>query len=223
MFTRRWVDVATAAAAAALAALCAWAVAGGTVGELESRIFAAVNGWPDALRRPLWVLQTPGVLAAPLVVAVAALLLRRWRLALALVLLVPLKLVVEREVIKELVQRERPGTTIPDAVLRDVPSAGLSFPSGHAVIAFGIAVLLAPYLRRRWVVVVVALAVLNSVARVYLGAHAPLDVVGGAAAGAAVAALLNLLVGVPAQRPAHPDRPALRHGKRSMRSGPADA
>jgi undecaprenyl-diphosphatase len=38
------------------------------------------------------------------------------------------------------------------------------------------------------------------VARVYLGAHAPLDVVGGAALGVAIGAALNLLVGVPAFR-----------------------
>ena len=41
-------------------------------------------------------------------VAVGALALRRWRLAAALVLVVPLKLVLER-VVKLLVQRERPG------------------------------------------------------------------------------------------------------------------
>lgn len=197
-YRRRWADVATAFAAAGVTALCARAVVPGTVGDLERRVFAAVNGWPDVLRGPLWVVQVLGVLGAPLVLAVVALAVRRWRLALALALLVPVKLVVEREVLKDLVSRERPGTTIPDAVLRDVPSAGPSFPSGHAIIAFGAVVLLAPYLRRRWVLVVVALAVLNSVARVYLGAHAPLDVVGGAAAGAGAGALLNLLVGVPA-------------------------
>jgi membrane-associated phospholipid phosphatase len=200
-YRRRWADAGTAVAGAVLAGACAWAVAPGTVGDLERRVFAFVNGWPDALRWPLWVFQTLGVLGLPLVVAAVALVLRRWRLALALVLLVPLKLGVERELLKELVQRERPGTTIPDAVLRDVPSAGVSFPSGHAVIVFGIVVLLAPYLRRRWLLLAVALAVLNSVARVYLGAHAPLDVVGGAAAGAAVAAVLNLVVGVPAGSP----------------------
>jgi membrane-associated phospholipid phosphatase len=113
---------------------------------------------------------------------------------------VPLKLLVEKDVLKELVRRERPGTTIPGAVLRDVPSAGPSFPSGHAIIAFGMVVLVAPYLRRRWqLAVVIALAVLNSLARVYLGAHAPLDVLGGAAAGAALGALLNLVLGVPAR------------------------
>lgn len=215
---RRWADAGTAVAAIAVSAVSAWAVAPGTVGDLERRAFAVVNGWPDALRPPLWLFQTLGVLGMPLLVAAGALALRRWRLAVALCLLVPLKLLVEREVLKALVQRERPGTTIPGALLRDVPSAGLSFPSGHAVIAFGIVVLLAPYLRRRWVIVVVALAVLNSVARVYLGGHAPLDVIGGAAAGAALGALLNLLVGVPL--PDRPGRPAPPAGPRPARAGP---
>jgi hypothetical protein len=63
----------------------------------------------------------------PLVVAAAALVWRRWRLAAALVLVVPLKLALER-VAKLLVQRQRPGTTVPDAILRGVPHGGLSSP-----------------------------------------------------------------------------------------------
>ena len=201
-FVHRRSDAWTAAAAAAGTALAAWAAASGTVGSFERSIFRFVNGWPDGLRPVLFVFQLLGVLGMPLVVAVVALVLRRWRLALGLLLLVPAKLLVEREVLKALVRRERPGTTVPGAVLRDVPSAGASFPSGHAIIVFGIVVLLAPYLRRRWqLLVVVALAVLNSVARVYLGAHSPLDVVGGALAGIAVGALLNLGLGVPGRAP----------------------
>jgi membrane-associated phospholipid phosphatase len=205
-YRRRRADALTVAGGAALAGLCGWAASSGTVGALERRVFELVNERPEAWRAPLWGAQLLGLLGVPLVVAAVALLLRRWRLALALVLLVPLKLLVEREVLKELVHRERPGTTIPGAVLRDVPSAGDSFPSGHAMIAFGVAVLLLPYLSRRWQVLVVVLAVLNSLARVYLGGHAPLDVVGGAATGAAIAAVLDLVLGVPVRptvRPPH--------------------
>jgi membrane-associated phospholipid phosphatase len=81
--------------------------------------------------------------------------------------------------------------------LRDVPLVGPSFPSGHAIIAFGIAWLVAPYLPRRWQVVVFALCALVAFARVYLGAHNPLDVTAGAAAGIAIGSLLNLAFGVP--------------------------
>jgi membrane-associated phospholipid phosphatase len=191
-----------ALAAAAGTALCAWAVSGGTVGAFERSVFSAVNGLPDGLRPVMYGFQLLGVLGAPLLVAAVALILRRWRLALALVLLVPAKLLVEKDLLKEVVHRERPGTTIPDAVLRHVPSAGDSFPSGHAIIAFGMVVLVAPYLRHRWqLLVVAALAVLNSVARVYLGAHSPLDVLGGALAGVTLGALLGLALGVPAPPP----------------------
>ena len=140
----------------AVTALTAWAVAPGTVGAAERAVFRFVNGWPDAVRWPLWAFQTLGVLGVPLLVAAGALALRRWRLAAALIALVPLKLAVEHQVLKLLVHRERPGTTVPGAVLRDVPSAGASFPSGHAIVAFGVVVLLLPYLRHRWQALVVA-------------------------------------------------------------------
>jgi len=98
------------------------------------------------------------------------------------------------------VQRERPGTTVPDAILRGVHPGGLSFVSGHAIITFAIAGLLGLVLPRRWAVVAFVLATLNGVARVYLGAHNPLDVVGGAAVGLAIAAALDLVLDVARDR-----------------------
>lgn len=183
----------------AVLAICTVVVADGRVGPAERAVFHAVNGLPGWLYGPMLVAQYLGVLAMPLVVALGALAFRRWRLAAALALVVPLKLVAER-IPKELVQRERPGTTVPDAILHGVHSAGLSFTSGHAIITFAIAGLLVLVLPRRWGVVAFVLASLNAVARVYLGAHNPLDVVGGAAIGLALAAALDLVLDVAHQR-----------------------
>jgi membrane-associated phospholipid phosphatase len=81
-----------------------------------------------------------------------------------------------------------------------VPSAGLSFTSGHAIITFAIAGLLVLVLPRRWGILAFVLATCNAVARVYLGAHNPLDVVGGAAIGLAIAAGLDLVFDVARDR-----------------------
>jgi membrane-associated phospholipid phosphatase len=194
-------DLIVLAASLAVFAGCALLVADGRVGPIERAAFHTVNGLPDWLYSPMLLFQYLGVLAMPLVVAVGALAFRRWRLAAALVLVVPLKLALER-VVKLLVERERPGTTVPDAVLRGVHPGGLSFVSGHAIITFAIAglLVLVLVLPRRWAVVAFVLATLNAVARVYLGAHNPLDVVGGAAVGLAIAAALDLVLDVSRDR-----------------------
>ncbi len=188
-------DLVVLVASLAVLAGCAVVVSNGRVGPAERAVFHAVNGLPGWLYGPMLAAQYLGVLLMPLVVAAGALVFRRWRLAAALVLVVPLKLAAEK-VPKMLVERKRPGTTVPDAILHGVPSAGLSFTSGHAIVTFAIAGLLALVLPRRWAVVAFVLATLNAVARVYLGAHNPLDVVGGAAIGLAIAAVLDLVLDV---------------------------
>jgi membrane-associated phospholipid phosphatase len=55
-------------------------------------------------------------------------------------------------------------------------------------------------LPRRWGILAFVLATCNAVARVYLGAHNPLDVVGGAAIGLAIAAGLDLVLDVASDR-----------------------
>ncbi len=188
----------TAAGGLLLVVACSLVAHSGRVPGWERQIFRAVNGLPGWLYRPMWLLQLAGVVGTPLLLAIGALVWRKWRLALALALLAPLKLVVELRILKHLVERGRPGQNEPGAILHNVPPAGLSFPSGHAIVAFGIAVLLAPYLRTRGRTVVFGLAVLVCVSRVYLGAHNPLDVVAGAGAGLLLGGLLTVLVGIPA-------------------------
>jgi undecaprenyl-diphosphatase len=200
---RRWRLDGLVLLGGAATAATGMALAQDAVSPVEERIFRLFNDLPDWLHVPMWIGQLPGVLLVPLGLAGVAALRRRWRLALALALLVPAKLAVEYGVIKALVHRERPAASLCQGDLsclhvRGVPEAGVSIPSGHAMIALGTWWLVAPYLGRRWQRVTLGACLLVPVARMYLGAHNPLDVLVGGAAGVAVAAGLNLLVGVPA-------------------------
>ncbi len=170
----------------------------GRVPGWEQGIFHGINGLPDALESPMWLLQLPGLLFTPVIVAAVALVFRKWVLATMLVVFVPIKLFVEKGIVKQLVERQRPGTSIcrGDTTcgnFRDVPIEGLSFVSGHAMVTGGIAAILLPYLPRRWRWIPVVIAALNATARVYLGAHNPLDVIGGCAIGVAIGALFHLV------------------------------
>jgi undecaprenyl-diphosphatase len=87
--------------------------------------------------------------------------------------------------LKAVFDRQRPYEVIPEAdpLLRwDV--AG-SFPSGHAATSVAGAVVLA-YLVGRWWPWLALLAAAVAFSRVYVGVHYPLDVLAGAAVGAAV-------------------------------------
>ena len=178
----------------------------GRVAGWEQAIFHGINGLPDWLRPAMWVFQLAGLLLVPLVVAVGALAFRRYRLAIALLAFIPLKLLIEKGVVKNLVERERPATTICHLDLscghfRDVPLESLSFVSGHAIISWGVATLLYPYLPGRWRWLPFLIATLNAIARVYLGAHNPLDVIGGAGIGVALGGLLTMAIGSPVPTP----------------------
>ena len=188
------------AAAVGLAVLLAGmaVVHNGNVPDWERSVFDAINGLPDFLYPVLWPFQQLGVVVVGPILAIVAALTRRYRLAIALVLATVLKLLMERAV-KAAVSRQRPGTTIgASAHLRgDVHAVGESFVSGHAVLVAAMACLIVPYLPRQWRFVPWVLLGLVMVARVYVGAHNPLDVICGAALGVAIGSGLNLVVGVP--------------------------
>lgn len=167
----------------------------GRVGPAEESVFRAVNELPEWLYRPLWVFQQFGnIVVAFLVVLAVAAALRNRRLAVAAVLGVGAKLALER-VVKSVIERERPGTSLGDVVARgEVSLAGLSFVSGHVVITTALALALTAALPGRWRVVPWVVVALNGFGRIYVGAHNPLDVVGGLGLGMMIGGGLYALV-----------------------------
>ena len=195
-------DVRTGATVA-LAGLLVLVVTGlvarnGRVGPAERRVFEAVNGLPDWLYRPLGIFQQFGnLVVALLVVLVVAAVLRRWELTVAGVVAILAKLSLER-VVKSVVERRRPGTTVPDAILRgDVSAGGLSFVSGHATITVAMATALTAVVPRRWLIPIWLVVALNGFTRIYVGAHNPLDIVGGTGLGLVIGGPLYAWLATP--------------------------
>lgn len=164
----------------------------GEVPRWEADLLLAVNGWPDWLEPIMWTLQQVGVLAAPLLGGIViAWVSGRWEYLIPFVLLMPLKLVVEKAVLKQLVERQRPFVSIgPEVDVRGPAFEGLSFPSGHATTAVAFGILVAAFLPRRWRPLPMVWALIVCVARLHFGEHNVLDVVAGAAMGTLFATVL---------------------------------
>jgi undecaprenyl-diphosphatase len=208
-FERRRLDAVVLGGGLLVLGACGAAAHGGTVSDPERAVFEAVNHLGSALEPVMHNVQFLGVLAVGPLVALIALVLRRWRLAAAALLVTVAKLAAER-LVWQVVVRDRPGTTEPNAIVRGgTATTGVSFVSGHVVLTAALAWVITPYLPGRWKVVPWIVMGLVGFARMYLGAHNPLDVLGGAALGLAIGAAANLIVAVPRQRerPEHVPRP----------------
>jgi undecaprenyl-diphosphatase len=183
------------------------------IGPVEAAVFRAVNRLPDPLYGPGWVVMQAGnVNAAPLA-GLVALGTGRPRLATRLTLTGLITWTMAK-LIKRFYRRPRPAYLMANVRCRGKEPSGMGYVSGHAGIATGIAVALLPELRAPARTAIAALAPVVGLCRIYVGAHLPLDVVGGAALGLAVDAAVSSLV------PSDP-RPVITTAERRAGAAPA--
>lgn len=152
----------------------------------DAALFRSVNGLPDALAPIVWGPMQVGALASPLVIA-GWLAGRGRRPEAGLVAATGVSAWAIAKGVKRAVARGRPGDHLDGVQLR-VGSAdhGLGYPSGHAAVAVTIATALGRA-RPPWRLALLAIAGVVGLSRIYVGAHYPLDVVGGWALGFLVA------------------------------------
>jgi membrane-associated phospholipid phosphatase/predicted Ser/Thr protein kinase len=172
------------------------------IGVREANLFRLINdlALPGWTRWPVWGVMQLGVIGAVPLVAGLALVTRRIRLA-AYAALAGGTIYLVAKLVKAFVQRGRPQTLLDNVYIFDIPDRGLGYVSGHSAVAVALATVASPFLGRRARRVAWTLAGLVCVARIYVGSHLPLDVVGGAALGWAAGALVLLVFGAPTGQP----------------------
>lgn len=172
------------------------AARGNRVSACEERTFRAINGLPDALYPPGWVVMQLGTLGAAPATAGAAWLAGDRKLAGRLLAGGSITWLLAKGV-KRAVGRDRPASLLPGTRGRGGGAAGLGYLSGHAGVAFALGAAALPRLNGPGRLLVLGATPTVALTRVYVGAHLPLDIVGGAALGLAVEAGLAMLTARP--------------------------
>ena len=159
---------------------------------LETAVFRAVNDLPDTLLPVVWLPMQSGSFGAVPVGALGALVSRGRRPAAAVVTAGVAAYLLAKGV-KRLSRRPRPAELLENVHGRRSRQAGGGFPSGHAAVSAALATAAFPELTRGGRAVAASLAVAAPFGRMYVGAHLPLDVVGGSVLGIAVGSLARRL------------------------------
>jgi undecaprenyl-diphosphatase len=182
--------------AAGMAVLLATAIAASRdrVGRYEATAFRSVNGLPDALYPPAWVIMQVGALGAAPVAAGAALLAGDRELAVRL-LAGGTGTWALSKLVKRMVHRPRPAILLPGTRRRGREAAGLGYLSGHAGVAVALGAAALPRFGPAGRALILGTVPAVGLTRIYVGAHLPLDAAGGAALGLAIDAALALAQG----------------------------
>ena len=169
--------------------------------QVQVNAFRLINELPPFVGPPLLGVMQLGALGAVGVLTLIAWLGRRARLA-PLLLGAGAASWTVAKLLQQLIDEDPPSLRVSRVVLHGAQAPGFAFPATHVAVAAAMATvargeLSRPARRLAWIAVA-----LVGVARIYVGAHLPVDVLGGLGVGWAIGAAVNLAVGV---RPVVPD------------------
>ncbi len=167
--------------------------------QMEIDFFNLINGVSLNLGLPLKIIMLSGTIYGVGAAVLIAFLLRKKKIAIDLLFGGGLIFVLTQS-LKILIGRVRPVGLI-EPVLREVNTLGLGFPSGHTAILTTMALIVTPYMKKKYRKYVWIFVALIAIGRIYVGAHFPFDVVGGFFIGAFVGYAIRLIRGTKGYKP----------------------
>jgi undecaprenyl-diphosphatase len=160
-----------------------------SVPTYEQRAFRVANDAPEAIRIPVRSVMQAGTFVTVPIVAVLAAATGRRRLAVDLATAGTLAW-LGAKALKPLGGRGRPESLLPGVHVRERIAGDLGWVSGHTAVATTLAAIAWPALPRSARPALVAVAATTAFGRMYVGAHLPLDLIGGVGLGLVVSALV---------------------------------
>jgi len=152
------------------------------VSAAEERLFRLLNERSDSVHVPVWAVMQSGSFAAVWVVAGELLRRGQPRRAAAAAIVGTIVWGGVKKV-KPVVGRGRPERHLDEVIVRGHAQTGLGYPSGHTAVAFTLALIATGDSSPAKRVAALTVAGVTGAARMYVGAHLPLDVAGGIAIG----------------------------------------
>jgi membrane-associated phospholipid phosphatase len=177
----------------------------------EFDLFTAVNDLPDWLYFVIWPFMQYGVFVTIPIATVIAWFLGRRRLA-VLLGVSGVSIYLLAKVVKRVVDRGRPNSFLEVAEREHFAESSIGYTSGHVAVAATIATLTIVHLPRPFREITVALVFIVMFGRMYVGAHLPLDMVGGAAMGIAAGTFAMLVDRLLARGPTTQEEKAVEAG-----------
>jgi membrane-associated phospholipid phosphatase len=155
----------------------------------EVALFRRVNGASDRIRVPVRMIMQAGTFGTVPAVSVLALLLGRKRLAANLAVGGTMAW-VGAKLAKPFGGRQRPQAILPDVTIRESIQGDLGWVSGHTAVATTIAFIASEELPTVARPALAAIVGIVGFGRMYVGAHLPHDIVGGAGLGMMISAVI---------------------------------
>lgn len=159
-----------------------------SVSRAEEDVFRAANGASDRIRMPVRAVMQAGTLVTVPLAAGAALALGRRDLAERMALGGAAAWFLARR-LKPLAGRQRPDLVLEGVRIREGIEGNLGWLSGHAAVSTTLACLVAPEVPGPVRAVLAGIVATTGFGRMYVGAHLPLDIVGGVGLGMIVSGI----------------------------------